>query len=124
MRELQPDYIQIGNEINHGFLHPYGHISNSFEQFKELMDTAIIAVRTNSNDTEIILHYAGVEDSEWFFNQVSGLDYDVIGLSYYPIWHGKSLISLQSAIQNLSSLHDKKIVIAETAYPFTLNGMI
>ena len=120
MRELQPDYIQIGNEINHGFLHPYGHISNSFEQFKELMDTAIIAVRTNSNDTEIILHYAGMEGSEWFFNQVSGLDYDVIGLSYYPIWHGKSLISLQSAMQNLSSLHDKKIVIAETAYPFTL----
>lgn len=120
MTELQPDYIQIGNEINHGFLHPYGHITNTFEQFKELMDTAIIAVRTNSNDTEIILHYAGIEDSEWFFNQVGVLDYDIIGLSYYPIWHGKSLISLQSTMLDLSSLYDKKIVIAETAYPFTL----
>ncbi|MBW1294807.1 glycoside hydrolase family 53 protein [Aquimarina litoralis] len=118
--ELQPDYIQIGNEINHGFLHSYGHISDNFQQFKELMDTAIAAVRTNSNDTEIILHFAGIEGADWFYDQVSILDYDIIGLSYYPIWHGKSLNTLTTAMQDLSSSYDKKIVIAETAYPFTL----
>jgi arabinogalactan endo-1,4-beta-galactosidase len=119
--ELQPDYIQVGNEINTGFLHPYGHISNEFQQFKELMNTAIIAVRTNANDTKIILHYAGIEGSEWFYNQVSYFDYDIIGLSYYPIWHGKSLDALKTTMQNLSNFYDKKIVIAETAYPFTLS---
>ena len=118
--EIQPDYIQIGNEINPGFLHPYGHISNKFQQFKELMEAAIAAVRTNSNDTEIILHYAGIKGSDWFFNQVSILDYDIIGLSFYPKWHGKSLNNLQSKMQYLSETHNKKILIAETAYPFTL----
>jgi arabinogalactan endo-1,4-beta-galactosidase len=120
MTELQPDYIQIGNEINSGFLHPYGHISNNFQQFIELMDTAIVAVRTNANDTEIILHFAGIESSDWFFNQVSILEYDIIGLSYYPIWHGKSLNNLQTKMQYLNETYDKKILIAETAYPFTL----
>ena len=118
--ELQPDYIQIGNEINSGLLHPYGHISNNFEQFKELMTTAISAVRAQANDTEIMIHYAGIEGSNWFFNQVQTLDYDIIGLSYYPIWHGKSLNSLKTTMQDLSTSHDKTIVIAETAYPFTL----
>lgn len=120
MTEIQPNYIQIGNEINTGLLHPYGHILNEFEQFIELMDTAIVAVRTNTTDTKIILHFAGIEGSDWFFNQVNVLDYDIIGLSFYPIWHGKSLNNLQTQMQNLSQTHNKKILIAETAYPFTL----
>jgi arabinogalactan endo-1,4-beta-galactosidase len=120
MTELRPEYIQIGNEINAGFLHPYGDISTNFQQFKELMETAITAVRTNSNDAKIILHFAGINGANGFYNQVSSLDYDMIGLSYYPIWHGKSLNTLKTTMQNLSNLHDKEIVIAETAYPFTL----
>lgn len=120
VREIQPDLIQIGNEINHGFLHPYGHISNNYQQFKELMDTAIRAVKTNSENTEIVVHFAGIETSDWFFDQVSTLDYDIIGLSYYPIWHGKSINNLQTAMKELSDKHNKKILIAETAYPFTL----
>ncbi len=120
MTELQPDYIQIGNEINTGFLHPHGHISNNFQQFQELMNTGITAVKAHPTDTKIILHFAGIESSEWFFNQVSTFDYDIIGLSYYPIWHGKSLNNLKTKMQYLSEVHNKKIVIAETAYPFTL----
>ena len=119
--EIQPDYIQLGNEINTGFLHPYGHITNNYLQFIDLMDTAIAAVRTRSIDTELILHYAGSAASDWFFNQVAPLDYDIIGLSYYPIWHGKSLDSLQARMQYLSAAHSKKLLIAETAYPFTLS---
>ncbi|MFD2529327.1 glycoside hydrolase family 53 protein [Polaribacter marinaquae] len=120
MNELKPNYIQIGNEINSGLLHPSGHISNNYQKFKELMNMGITAVRANSTETEIILHFAGIEGSDWFFNQVNTLDYDIIGLSYYPIWHGKSLNNLKTKMQNLSETHNKKIIIAETAYPFTL----
>jgi len=48
------------------------------------------------------------------------LDYDIIGISYYPIWHGKSLTELELQLNNLSQTFEKEIVIAETAYPFTL----
>ena len=118
--EIQPDFIQIGNEINTGFLHPYGHFENNYSQFIDLMETAITSVRANSIDTQIILHFAGIEGSDWFFNQVDTLDYDIIGLSYYPIWHGKSLNNLEAQMQNLSTSYHKKVLIAETAYPFTL----
>lgn len=121
VRELQPNYIQIGNEINPGFLHPYGRISNNGKQFVALMQSAITAVRSNSNDAQIIIHFAGIDGSDWFFDQVEMLDYDIIGLSYYPKWHGKSFNSLQLKMEQLSMIHQKQIVIAETAYPFTLD---
>lgn len=119
--EIQPDYIQIGNEINNGILFPYGNITTNFQNFKALIQAGCAAVRENSNSCKIILHYAGIENSEWFFNQISQIDYDIIGLSYYPIWHGKSLALLKTTLQNLSSTHQKQILIAETAYPFTLD---
>jgi len=120
VKEIIPNYIQIGNEINSGILHPYGHISNNFENFIKLIQTGVSAVRDNSKECEIILHFAGIEGSEWFFNQVNPIDYDIIGLSYYPIWHGKSVDNLKSTMRILSETKNKKILIAETAYPFTL----
>ncbi|MBP6284307.1 MAG: glycosyl hydrolase 53 family protein [Paludibacteraceae bacterium] len=120
INELEPNYIQIGNEINPGLLHPNGHFSTNFLQFKELMEMGITAVRDNSTDTQIIIHYAGIDGSDWFFNKIKTLDYDIIGLSYYPIWHGKSLDSLKTTMQHLSNTYNKKILIAETSYAFTL----
>jgi arabinogalactan endo-1,4-beta-galactosidase len=120
VKTMQPDFIQIGNEINSGLLHPHGHISNNNLQFKELMKRAIAAVRDNGDATGIMIHFAGLEGMEWFYDQVSDLDYDIIAISYYPVWHGKSLTNLKTKMQNISATHNKKIVIAETAYPFTL----
>lgn len=120
MRELQPDYIQIGNEINPGLLLPIGSISQHLKQFLELLQTAANAVRVTNKNTQIIIHYAGFENADWFFEQVKSIDYDIIGLSYYPLWHGKSLDKLKQKMQYLAATFDKKIVIAETAYPFTL----
>lgn len=120
-KEIQPEYIQIGNEINPGFLLPEGDINTNYMQFKTLMETAISEVRVASPASKIMIHFAGTEYADWFFGQVDALDYDIIGLSFYPIWHGKSLTALQNTMTNLSSKYDKDIVIAETAYPFTLD---
>lgn len=117
---LQPDFIQVGNEINNGFLHPQGAIATQLGQFLQLLDTAILAVRQQTLNTKIVMHYAGISGADWFFNQLAGTDYDVMGLSYYPMWHGKSLQLLKATLANLTAQHQKEIVIAETAYPFTL----
>lgn len=121
VKNLDPDYIQVGNEINSGILHPHGNITKNYEGFIELIKMGILGVRTSSKKAKIILHFAGIENSKWFFNQIKTLDYDIIGLSYYPIWHGKDLNKLKSKMQYLSKTHQKKILIAETAYPFTLS---
>lgn len=117
--QIQPEYVQIGNEINSGFLYPHGYILY-FSKFYELLATGISAVRTHAPQTKIILHFAGVELAPWFFADIDSLDYDIIGLSYYPLWHGKSLTDLESQLARLSTSCNKPILIAETAYPFTL----
>ncbi|NLR93717.1 glycoside hydrolase family 53 protein [Flammeovirga agarivorans] len=116
---MSPEYIQVGNEINTGILHPIGTLQN-MEQFKGLLKSGIKAVRDQNTNTKIILHYAGIEGSDWFFNEMYGLDYDIIGLSYYPLWHGKSLSNLSSTLSSLASSYDKDVLVAETAYAFTL----
>ncbi|MCZ8022122.1 MAG: glycosyl hydrolase 53 family protein [Cyclobacteriaceae bacterium] len=118
--EIKPDYIQIGNEINPGFLHPHGHITQQYTKFIALMSSAIDVVRKETPKAKIIIHFAGIDGATWFFNQVAPLDYDMIGISYYPIWHGKSLNTLKSELTALATTHNKEILLAETAYPFTL----
>ena len=120
INEIIPNYIQIGNEINNGILHPTGDISTNYQNFISLIQEGCSAVRENSDDCKIIIHFAGIENSDLFFSQLSSINYDIIGLSYYPIWHGKSLNNLKTTMQYLSDSYNKQIVIAETAYPFTL----
>ena len=59
------------------------------------------------------------DKADYFYSQLTNLDYDIIGISYYPLWHGKSLDTLQTQLLSLSSKFNKPILIAETAYPFT-----
>ncbi len=117
-KEIKPDYIQIGNEINNGFLWPEGSFSNTM-QMLELLKEGVKAVKENSPQTKIIIHFAGYDKADYFYSQLTNLDYDIIGISYYPLWHGKSIDTLQTQLLSLSSQFNKPILIAETAYPFT-----
>ncbi len=119
VQQIQPDYIQIGNEINSGLLWPSGHIGNEV-QFKSLLGSGIQAVRDVAPAAKIMIHFAGIDGADWFFNKTTGLDYDIIALSFYPIWHGKNLNQLSNTLSQLSLAHNKDVIIAETAYPFTL----
>ena len=67
------------------------------------------------------MHFAGFSGANWFFALFSQSDYDIIGLSFYPKWHGKDLEELATALQSLSDTYQKNICIVETAYPFTLD---
>jgi arabinogalactan endo-1,4-beta-galactosidase len=121
MTEIQPDIIQIGNEINSGFLWPQGHLINNESQCLQLISAASTAIRNQSATTKIMIHYAGIgSGATWFFNKMSSINYDYIGLSYYPVWHGKILSDVNATITSLGETHNKKVIIAETAYPFTL----
>lgn len=120
--EINPDIIQIGNEINSGLLWPQGHLINQEVQCLALLSAASATIRTKAPNTKIMIHYAGVKasDTNWFFNKIKSVDYDYIGLSYYPIWHGKDLEVVKTTINTLGKTYNKKVIIAETAYPFTL----
>lgn len=121
IREIGPEIIQIGNEINGGFLLPDGSTDN-VPDFVALLKKGVQAVRETSPDTKIMIHIAGFDVAAWFYQQLDlyDVEYDLIGLSYYPVWHGKSFTTVQSVIDKLGLTYGKDVVIAETAYPFSL----
>ncbi len=116
---IHPDYIQIGNEINSGLLWPMAHIYNE-QQFLGILDTASKVIRKSDPNCKIILHYAGYENAAGFFQKVRPISYDIMGISYYPKWHGKNIGILNSSLNNLAANFQKDILLAEVAYPFTL----
>ncbi|WP_421754070.1 glycosyl hydrolase 53 family protein [Croceimicrobium sp.] len=119
--QIQPDIIQIGNEINPGLLMPFGSRWEQLPQFRSLIDTASAAIRRHSPESEIMLHCAGPTVAPVYFLDLKDLDFDLIGISYYPIWHGKSFFDLTNVFNNLDANLKQGIMIAETAYPFTLD---
>jgi arabinogalactan endo-1,4-beta-galactosidase len=121
MNTIQPDYVQIGNEVNGGMLWESGRIAQ-LANFITLIKRGCQASREVSPTTKIMIHYAGTSGADWFFTQLKNntVDYDLMGISYYPMWHGFSLSDLKAQMNALITLTDKPLVIAETAYPFTL----
>lgn len=126
---IVPEMIQVGNEISSGILHDDGKVENDESQFANLgslLESAISGVRESAAaDTKIILHLDQGGKNElytwWFGNlmkYVPDLDFDVIGLSYYPMWHG-TMKGLQYNMNYLSTTYDKEVCIVETAYAWT-----
>lgn len=118
--EIQPDIFQIGNEINNGFIYPEGNLSSNESQFVSLLAAASSVIRSERPTTKIMIHFAGIEGASWFFSKTAAIDYDYIGLSYYPIWHGTDINLLQQTMTTLGQTYNKKVLVAETSYPFTL----
>ncbi|MBS4057906.1 MAG: glycosyl hydrolase 53 family protein [Bacteroidales bacterium] len=116
---IQPDYIQIGNEINNGLLWPDGQAAHSVQMLEMLAEGAR-AVRESNATTRILIHYAGQDKAIDFLDRIKLLDYDILGLSYYPLWHGRNTDSLQMQLNSIASIVNKDVVIAETSYPFSL----
>lgn len=122
---IKPEIVQIGNEINNGFLWPLGSISDQGNRpyFIELLKAGVKGARSASPSALIMLHFAGIEGSLCFFESLiaNNIDYDLIGLSFYPYYHGKDFGTLTSTLSKLKAISGKQVLIAETAYPFTLS---
>jgi len=118
-----PDLVQVGNEIDNGFLWPDGKASN-WTQFVTLLKSAIKAVRDVDPSIKVVIHVSGGHKVDWYINYFDrlindGVEFEVIALSYYTAWHG-DLEKLKNIVSNLTSRYGKEIIIAETAYAWTL----
>lgn len=111
-----PDMVQIGNEINHGMVWPDGHISN-LDNLAELLKAGTEAVNEVDPSTTIMMHLAlGGQNEEtvfWFDNMIArGVEFDIIGLSYYPKWHC-TLDDLNNNMLDIISRYNKDINVVE-----------
>jgi len=137
LRELSrngaaPDEVQVGNEITPGFLWDDGRVDGAFDtdeqwrKFAELLGAGIRAVRDALPSAQVMVHIDRGGDREGacrFFERLGRFDveYDVIGLSYYPWWHG-TLNDLRATLEALAAGFGKPLVVVETAYPWTLEA--
>ena len=138
----KPDYIQLGNEVSYGMLwdsmtgadksnwfitsSSYAAQETKIKRFVTLLKAAKEGVDVSTAaDAKIILHCERTKSAAHCVNFYSWVekagftDYDIIGLSYYPIWHG-TLTLLKSTLQQLvSNFPNKQIQIVETGYQHT-----
>ncbi|MCD8203700.1 MAG: glycosyl hydrolase 53 family protein [Coprobacillus sp.] len=116
-----PSMVQIGNEINNEWI-----CSLKGEEFYSFVGECASAVRSYDPSIEIALHLAMDQSINTLVSSFNGfishdIDFDIIGLSYYPYWHG-SLSTLDSNLSKLEESFDKKICIMEYAYGYTLDS--
>lgn len=111
-----PEMVQVGNEINHGLLWPDGHISN-LDNLAALLKAGAEGVQEADSSIIIMMHIAlGGQNDEavfWLDNMIArDVDFDVLGLSYYPRWHG-TLDDLSYNLQNLTKRYKKEVNVVE-----------
>ncbi len=132
--EVLPDMIQIGNEITAGLLWDDGRVGGEYNDnwtnFTDLLKAGTNGVRDSlllGETIKIMIHIDRGGDNvgaRWFFDNLLAyeVDFDIIGLSYYPWWHG-TLNDLESNINDLAGRYEREIIIVETAYPWTLEWL-
>ena len=112
-----PKMVQVGNEVSNGMLWPYGSVRHTFEGLCGLLKEGVRAVREYAPDAEVMLHVAlggQAEESVRFFDAMDeyGVEYDIIGQSYYPEWHG-TLEELEANTNALVLKYNKPLIVVE-----------
>lgn len=122
-----PDFVQVGNETTYGMVGikvwPYDNSSSDWNGLCAVMQQGCKAVHEVCPRAKVIIHTersGNADQTKYYYNKLkaANVEFDIIGLSYYPFYQG----DLTALSQNLYSLAiafpDKKVQIMETSYPF------
>jgi arabinogalactan endo-1,4-beta-galactosidase len=120
---VMPEMVQPGNEIINGMLWPDGKLPDNWDNLAELLKAGIDGVdagRGNADRPLMMIHIdqgGNLKRTKAFFDRWHsyGIDYDIIGQSYYPWWHG-SLLDLRENLIFMANEYQKDIVMVEVAY--------
>ncbi len=120
---LLPDMVQVGNELTNGLLWPYGKTPN-YDNIARFVKAGVRAVREVSDKIKVMIHLDNGGNNElyreWFDNFVKrGGDFDIIGLSYYPFWHG-TFDMLENNMKDIAVRFGKELIIAEVSMGYTM----
>ena len=150
-QNINIDYVQIGNEINNGFIYPYGQIDwsndntkkNTLDNLANLLNIAINAVKTSSPSTKIIIHIGDtalktwhddksgkdIPNGLWFFQQLEqrNVKYEIAAASYYLFYHHSNddYLNMNTMTDSINQFIDtlgKPFMIMEYSMAFTLNN--
>jgi arabinogalactan endo-1,4-beta-galactosidase len=135
-KNLLPEFVQVGNETNCGTLYTNapvgfpacnvcdGNWTNAGIIYNKAIDAIRDVSETSAVKTKVILHVADPKNVEWWFDNMKSkatvTDFDVVGFSYYPLWHNTvSISNLSLSVAAFKAKYKKDVMILETAYPWT-----
>ncbi len=114
--------VQVGNEINNGMCG-----ETDVANVRKLLTAGSKAVRevtaSSGKDILVAVHYTNIDDMKKLDTLLTGLqvkeiDYDIVGLSFYPYWHG-TMEDLKNVITHVRDTYGKRVYVAENAYCYT-----
>ena len=121
---VPPAMVQVGNELTNGLLWPTGK-KPEYKNISDYISAGIRAVKAVDDKVPIMIHLDNggnnVMYRDWFDHYIeTGEDFDIIGMSYYPFWHG-TIKELDYNMHDMAERYKKEIVIAEVSMGFTMD---
>jgi len=122
-----PAFVSLGNEIEAGMLYPYGRATTeNWPRLAALLKAGHAAVKAVQPSAKVVLHLDGGGDEakyhDWFDQaRAHGVEWDVIGSSYYPFWTGKTAAQMAAFSAAVTQRHDSDLLVMETGFNWTPN---
>ena len=121
--DVLPEMVQVGNEVINGMLWPDGKLPENWDNFAGLTKAGIEGVYAGSGQSDfpkIMIHIdqgGNKEKTKYFFDKLLSYDieFDYIGQSYYPWWHG-TLLDLRNNMIFMAKEYKKPVILVEVAY--------
>lgn len=117
-----PEFVSLGNEIQEGMLYPYGKAASAtWPNLARFLKAGYNAVKEVSPSTKVIIHLDDAGNYSKYYSffdncEKYGVEYDIIGPSYYPFWTGRDVKTVVAFCNNLITRYNKDILIMETGY--------
>lgn len=116
---IEPEWVQIGNETRNGMMLPVGDISNG-DNFAQLLNSGYNAVKNIFADAKVIVHLDGGDNMYLYtkmfdYLKTNGGKYDLVGMSLYPTnddWR-TSVDKCLSNIQTIKSRYGTNVMLCE-----------
>ena len=121
--DVFPTMVQVGNELSNGLLWPYGK-TPEYDNIARFVNAGIRAVRSVESTLPVMLHLDNGGNNElyrsWFDEYCRrGENFEIIGLSYYPFWHG-TLQMLTDNMEDIARRYRKDLIVAEVSMGYTM----
>ncbi|HEY1394450.1 MAG TPA: glycosyl hydrolase 53 family protein, partial [Methylibium sp.] len=119
-----PQFVSLGNEIESGMLYPYGAATaENWPRLARLLQAGHAAVKAAVPEARVILHLddaGNLEKYRHWFDQARahGVDWDVIGASYYPFWTRKTVEQVADFSRATTARYDRDLMIMEAGFNF------
>jgi len=129
---IDVEWVQVGNEINDGFLWETCRMSKNASAFASVANAGYDAVKAIYPDAKVIMHRSNGHETrgfEWFLSTLksAGVKYDMIGMSLYPSWWDTSkkgytdwnayTADMVSNINTFYKSYGKQVMVCEVGMP-------